>query len=93
MRPQINPYSIPSLPEGPELTSVEILYQTEGRPHLIQSFFWQDYDMAPDYPRLKKFLRFWADHFGVTVHSIHLIDQGESTPSEAHYMGYSLVVH
>jgi uncharacterized protein Usg len=81
------------LSDGPQMTSVEILYQTPGRPHLIQSFLWQDYDVAPEFPRLKRFLRFWAERFGVTVHSIHLIEQEETSPAEAHYMGYSLVVH
>lgn len=78
---------------GPQLTSVEILYQTPGRPHLIQSFLWQDYDVAPEFPRLRRFLRFWAARFEVTVHSIHLVAQEEPSPEDSHYMGYSLVVH
>lgn len=93
MRQQSFPYPVPYPALGPQLASVEILYMTEGRPHLIQSFLWQDYDVAPGYPRLRNFLRFWVDHFGVTVHSVHLLDQGDPTPDEAHYMGYSLVVH
>ena len=88
--------SIPHSPlpgDGLRLTSVEILYQTPGRPHLIQSFLWQDYDVAPDYPRLTRFLHFWAGRFDVTVHSVQMVEPEEMGSAEAHYVGYSLVVH
>lgn len=92
--PHINPLPLRPLPtDGPQLTTVEILYQTPGRPHLIQSFLWQDYDVAPEYPRLTRFLYFWSQQFDVTVHSVHMTEPEQLGSARAHYVGYSLVVH
>ena len=75
------------------LTTAEILYQTPGRPHLIQSFVWQDYDVAPEFPELTRFLKFWSCQFDVTLHSVSYASQDKPSPSKAHYVGYSLEVH
>ncbi len=75
------------------LTTAEILYQTPGRPHLIQSFVWQDYDSAPDYPELTRFLHFWSCQFDVTLHSVSFASQDKPMPPEANYVGYSYGVH
>ena len=45
--------------EGYSLTTAEILYRMPDHPTLLQSYIWQDYDLAPDFPVLKKFLDFW----------------------------------
>jgi len=45
--------------EGYSLTTAEILYRMPDHPSLLQSYIWQDYDMAPDFPVLRKFLDFW----------------------------------
>ena len=44
---------------GYGLTTAEILYRYPDHPLLIQTFIWQDYDVAPAFPVLKKFLQFW----------------------------------
>ncbi len=41
------------------LTTAEILYRLPDHPSILQTYFWQDMDMAPKYPVLKEFLRFW----------------------------------
>jgi uncharacterized protein Usg len=41
------------------LTTAEILYHMPDHPHLLQSFVWQDYDIAPRFPVLSKFVSFW----------------------------------
>ena len=45
---------------GYGLTTAEILYRMPDHPALLQSYLWQDYDLFPDFPQLKKFLDFWA---------------------------------
>ena len=45
--------------EGYSLTTAEILYRMPDHPALLQSYLWQDYDLYPDFPTLKKFLDFW----------------------------------
>ncbi len=42
------------------LATAEILYHMPDHPHLLQSFVWQDYDIAPVFPVLNRFLDFWA---------------------------------
>jgi uncharacterized protein Usg len=37
--------------EGFSLTTAEILYRLPDYPRLLQSF-WQDYDLAPKFPKL-----------------------------------------
>lgn len=64
---------------GYRLTTAEILYRMPDHPSLVQSFVWQCYDQAPDYPALRRFLAFWqrdieGELVGVTVGSRALID-------------------
>ena len=43
---------------GYRLTTAEILYHMPDTPSLLQSFIWQELDLAPAYPVLTKFLHF-----------------------------------
>jgi len=45
--------------EGYGLTTAEILYRMPDHPSLLQSYVWQDYDLFPEFPTLKRFLAFW----------------------------------
>ena len=38
--------------EGFSLTTAEILYRLPDYPRLLQSYIWQDYDVAPEFPKL-----------------------------------------
>jgi hypothetical protein len=42
---------------GYGLTTAEIVYRRPDRHWLLQSYVWQDYDMFPNFPALKDFLR------------------------------------
>jgi uncharacterized protein Usg len=46
------------------LTTAEILYHLPDHPSLLQSFIWQNYDIAPRYPELHRFLDFEIGHAG-----------------------------
>jgi uncharacterized protein Usg len=39
---------------------------------LLQSFVWQHYDMAPDFPRLRRFLEFWTANLDGKLHSVRV---------------------
>ncbi|MCA3245392.1 MAG: usg protein [Tagaea sp.] len=41
------------------LTTAEILYRLPDHPAVLQSYIWQDLDLAPRFPVLRKFLDFW----------------------------------
>ena len=67
---------------GFSLTTAEILYRLPDHPVLLQSYVWQDYDLAPKFPKLKQFLDFWSSKlegklFKVTVAHCRLIRPAE----------------
>ena len=47
------------------LTTAEILYHLPDHPEiLLQTYIWQDLDIAPRFPVLHKFLDFWHRETG-----------------------------
>ncbi len=56
--------------EGYRLTTAEILYHLPDHPHLVQSFLWQQFDIAPRYPELQRFLAFWEKNIEGKLHSV-----------------------
>ncbi len=47
---------------GWSLTTAEITYRMPDHRNLLQSYIWQEYDLAPRFPRLIKFLDFWHEN-------------------------------
>jgi uncharacterized protein Usg len=41
-------------------------------PSLLQSFVWQTLDLAPQYPRIHRFLDFWRREIDAVIHSVRL---------------------
>jgi uncharacterized protein Usg len=56
--------------QGYRLATAEILYHMPDHPGLLQSFVWQHYDIAPDFPELHKFLTFWTRNLDGKLHSV-----------------------
>ncbi|MGD9785197.1 MAG: usg protein [Hyphomicrobiaceae bacterium] len=76
--------------QGYSLTTAEILYRLPDHPALLQSYIWQEYDLHPRFPRLRKFLDFWEAHlegplFKVTVSHRKLIGAAEFRIATARY--------
>ncbi len=67
--------------EGWRLTTAEVLYYMPDHPTLIQSFVWQTLDLAPRYPRVRKFLKFWKAEIEAVIHSVQLASGEELAPS------------
>ncbi len=64
------------------LTTAEILYHLPDNPAVLQTFIWQELDLAPGYPVLTKFLDFWKREIEGRLHSVRvgsalLISPGE----------------
>jgi uncharacterized protein Usg len=57
---------------GYGLATANILYHMPEKPKLLQTFIWQFYDVAPDYPRLVKFLDFWMAEIDGIIHSVEV---------------------
>jgi uncharacterized protein Usg len=58
--------------EGYGLTTAEILYRMPDHPTLLQSFLWQEYDRAPEYPVLRSFLEWWRRELEGVLHSVRV---------------------
>jgi len=59
-------------PEGYGLTTANIHYRLPDHPSLLQSYVWQDYDIAPAFPELRAFLAFWARELDGPIHSVEV---------------------
>ena len=75
------------------LTTAEILYHMPDHPALLQSFIWQDLDMAPEYPVLKRFLDYWQRNLDGKLHSVKLGSKGLIAPAEVRLVGAELRLH
>ena len=60
---------------GYSLTTAEIIYHMPDAQSLLQSFIWQDYDLAPKYPKLEKFLAFWERELDGPIHSVRVASE------------------
>ena len=54
------------------LTTAHILYHMPDHPGLLQTFIWQDYDLAPKFPSLRRFLDFWSRNLDGKLHSVQV---------------------
>ncbi len=54
------------------LTTAEILYHLPDHPDLLQSYVWQELDLAPGFPVLHKFLDFWSRNLDGKLHSVRV---------------------
>ncbi|WP_411816399.1 usg protein [Hyphococcus sp. DH-69] len=72
---------------GYRLATAEIFYHMPDHPELLQTYIWQDYDIAPQFPVLKKFLDFWTRELEGPLHSVRLASQKLITASELRSVG------
>jgi len=75
------------------LTTAEILYHMPDHPSLLQSYVWQEFDLAPKFPQLKKFLDFWEAKLDGKLHSVKVASQALISPTEFRYAKTSLSIH
>jgi uncharacterized protein Usg len=62
------------------LTTAEILYHMPDHPSVLQSYVWQEFDLAPKFPELRKFLDFWTRHLDGRLHSVRVGVAARITP-------------
>jgi uncharacterized protein Usg len=78
---------------GYRLTTAEILYHLPDHPALLQSFVWQQLDIAPDYPVLRKFLDYWTRNIEGRLHSVKVAQAPLLTPGRMRHAQVSLSLH
>ena len=64
------------------LTTAEILYHLPDHPTLLQTFLWQEYDLAPQFPELHRFLSFWTREIEGRLHSVRVGSKKLITPED-----------
>jgi uncharacterized protein Usg len=75
------------------LTTAEILYHMPDHPDLLQAFVWQDYDIAPQFPVLHKFLDFWSHEIEGKLHSVRLAACGIISDAEIRTLDGEFLLH
>src|SRR5262249_14647950 len=70
---------------GYRLSTPKILYRRPDHPRLLQSYVWQEYDLAPRFPVLNKFLHFWESQLDGKLHSVWIAATGIIHPAELKY--------
>lgn len=75
---------------GYRLTTAEIIYHLPDYPALLQTFVWQQLDLAPHFPRLQQFLDFWHHNLEARLHSVRVanatfMDAGKLRHADGEY--------
>ena len=83
-RRQLNGYS---------LATAEIIYRLPDARRLLQTYIWQEYDLAPKFPRLTAFLDFWERELDGPLHSVRVMHHALIGPRELRYVTAEYKLH
>lgn len=78
---------------GYGLTTATILYGLPDHPRLLQSYVWQEYDLAPRFPILQKFLDFWRRELEGPLHSVTVAHSVLIKPAEFRVVNGMMAIH
>jgi uncharacterized protein Usg len=79
--------------KGYGLTTAHILYHMPDHPHVLQSYIWQDYDLAPRFPALIRFIDFWKTRLEGPLHSVRYTHKKLISPTEWRNVSGEFVLH
>jgi uncharacterized protein Usg len=79
--------------EGYGLTTATILYRLPDHPQFLQSYIWQEYDLAPKFPVLLDFLDFWKRELEGPLHSVRVAHSQLIRPAEFNAVEGILTLH
>lgn len=78
---------------GYGLTTARILYRMPDHQHVLQTYIWQDYDLAPKFHKLFEFLDFWQTSLDGPLHSVEYTHQKLIRPGEWRKVDGEIVLH
>lgn len=78
---------------GFSLTTAEIIYRLPDYPALLQSYIWQEYDLAPRFPKLKTFLEFWSAKLDGKLYKVTVAHAKLIRPAELRLVDAEFKVH
>lgn len=79
--------------QGFSLTTAEIIYRLPDYPALLQSYVWQEYDLAPRFPKLKSFLDFWTAKLDGKLFKVTVAHSKLIRPAELRLIGAEFKIH
>jgi uncharacterized protein Usg len=68
--------------DGYGLSTVQVHYFMPDHPSLLQLFVIQQYDLAPAFPRLDRFLDYWRREIEAVLHSVQVAHNHLIAPAE-----------
>ena len=89
----MRPKELELMLKGWSLTTAEIMYRMPDHRELLQSFIWQDYDLAPRFPRLLKFLDFWTRNLDGPLATVRVASSAIVRPAEMRLVGSEWRLH
>lgn len=66
--------------KGYGLTTAEFFYGLPDHPAVLNSFVWQEYDLAPDHDRLLGFIEYWRAEIEGPLHSVRFVHRRLISP-------------
>ena len=79
--------------KGYGLTTAEFFYRMPDYLSVLNSFIWQEYDLAPDHPRLFRFIEFWQGEIEGPLHSVHFTHRKMISPGEWRHVTGEVTLH
>lgn len=74
--------------EDYRLTTAKIVYHMPDYKEILQEYIWQDYDVAPQFPVLIKFLDFWTREIDGKLHSVYVAKKELITPGDYRFADF-----
>ncbi|MCB9978102.1 MAG: Usg family protein [Rhodospirillales bacterium] len=78
----------PQIVKDYRLTTAKILYHMPDFPDFLQTYLWQEYDIAPKFPELRRFLDFWDREIEGKLHSVYVASHPLITPGQYRAVGF-----
>jgi uncharacterized protein Usg len=78
---------------GYGLTTAHILYHIPDFRSLLQTYVWQGYDLAPEFPEMKRFLDYWESNLDGRLHSVRYAHRRLIGPNEWRRVDGEIVLH
>jgi uncharacterized protein Usg len=79
--------------KGYGLATAQIFYHVPDYPAVLQTYIWQDYDVAPDFPALTGFLNFWRKTLDGPLHSVQVAHANLIRPAELKLATGEFILH
>ncbi|MBB4569760.1 MULTISPECIES: usg protein [Rhizobium] len=79
--------------QGYGLTTAQIIYRLPDHPQFLQTYIWQDYDLAPNFPEMRGFLKFWQEKLDGPLHSVRYVHRRLISATEWRAVKGEFILH